>query len=338
MESLNINSPWFALAFLLPLIVFIVALMKHKKLSSYIMFPFAHLFKKIKPMNVALSSFWVKVPIFLRFIALILIVLGLMRFQNVTPIPTDQSNYSGTDIIICLDTSPSMLAIDFNPNDRLTVAKQVVVNFIKGRHNDRIGLVAFSGAAMTICPLTTDYEALINLVLQITEKITQTDGTAIGDALAVSINRLKDSHAKTKIIILVTDGRSNMGEIDPIFAADMAKKLGIKIYTVGVAKKGESVMPHEDVFGKIRYLRITDDLDEETLTQIAEETGALYQRGSSEVSLENIFKEINTLEKTDFKSKQEYTYKELFNTFLIPALYILLLELLLSNTLCRKLP
>lgn len=339
MDSLNINSPWFALAFLVPIIILIIRFAKHKKLSSSMTFPFAHIAKNIKPINTSISSFATKLPIFLRFAALILLVLGLMRFQNVNPVPIAQSNYSGTDIIICLDTSPSMLAIDFNPLDRLTVAKQVVSRFIEGRKSDRIGLVVFSGVAMTLCPLTTDYDALKNLVMGITEKVTQTDGTAIGDALAVSINRLKDSSAKTKIIILVTDGRSNIGEIDPISAAEMATKLGIKIYTVGVAKEGESVIPQQDPYtGRVRYLRILDDLDEETLTKIAEETGALYQRGSSATSLENIFREIDSMEKTDFKAQREYTYTELFNMFLIPALIILLFEILLSNTLCRKIP
>jgi len=339
MESLQIHSPWFVFAFFVPAVFIFFVFFNRKKLNASMFFPFTELVGKTARFNVSISSFLVKIPLILRFIALLLIAAALMRFQDKTPLPLNQTNYSGTDIIICLDTSPSMLALDFNPQDRLTVAKEVVGKFIDGRRNDRIGLVVFSGAAITLCPLTIDYKALQQLVSSVTEKVTQTDGTAIGDALAVSINRLKNSSAKSKIIILVTDGRSNMGEIDPVSAADMAKRLDIKIYTIGVATEGESIMPQKERFtGRTMYLRIADDLDEDTLTQIADNTGGFYARGTDISSLESIFKEIDKLEKTVFKAKQEYTYKELYNFFLLPALVILLLEFVLSKTLCRKIP
>ncbi len=339
-SSLHIASPWFSLLLLIPVIVLIFAIRLKSKLKSTIIFPFAKALKEIRPVNAKISSVAEKLPLLLRITALILIAAGLMRFQDMNPEPFTPNNISGTDIIICLDTSPSMLSLDFNPDDRLTVAKKVISTFIDGRMNDRIGLVAFSGAAMTLCPLTTDYPALQATIAGITEKVTQTDGTAIGDAIATSVNRLKNSSAKTKIIILVTDGRSNMGQLDPMSAADIAKKLGIKIYTIGVAKKGKTFMPIKDpITGRvITYREIGDDLDEETLEDIAKSTNGIYERATDKTTFENIFKQIDSLEKTSFKAKQEYTYTELFNYFLIPALAILLLEIFLSYTLCRKIP
>ncbi len=335
---ITIHSPWFLLLLLMLIALIYIRRGRQKNLKAAISFPQTANIKKIGQSNIRISRFAGKIPFFLRIITLVLIIAGLMRFQERSAAPAPSGTLSGVDIIITLDTSPSMNALDFNPDDRLTVAKRVISNFINARQNDRIGLVVFSGAAITMCPLTTDYAAILSLIPAINQKTTQTDGTAIGDALATSINRLKNSKAKSKIIVLLTDGRNNLGHIDPISAAELAGKLGIKIYTIGIGKQGESIIPMQDIFGNTVYARTTDDLDEVTLSQIAELTQGIYSRAQSVSDLTNIFQNINSLEKTDFKAKPLYTYTELFNFFLIPAFLILLLEILLSHTLFRKLP
>ncbi len=339
--SLIFASPWFALLLVIP-ILYLWRYFKKKNLDPAVKFSMFSYAKKLD--NGGTGNFLKYLSIFLRFFSIVLIVLGLMRLQDRTAVPVDMSNSSeGTDIVICLDTSPSMLALDFGKEDRLTIAKNVISTFIKGRPNDRLGLVVFSGASLTLCPLTIDHQALLSMISKITYEITHSDGTAIGDAIATSLNRLKKSPAKSKVIILVTDGSNNMGHISPETASDLAVELGIKIYTVGVGKDGRSVMPIKDPSGFTRYIPLEDSIDEPTLKNIALKTRGEYFRAKSEDStkidsLASIFAQIDSLEKTKIDKKIRYEYRELSNIFLIPAFLMLLLDVFLSSLVFRRIP
>lgn len=243
----------------------------------------------------------------------------------------------GIDIIMALDISSSMKAEDFSPNNRLFVAKEEIAKFISRRTNDRIGLVVFAASSFTQCPLTLDYGALRNFLDQVDFGMIE-DLTAIGLALANSVNRLRDSDAKSKVIILLTDGENNVWEIDPITAANIAKTMGIKIYTIGAGATGNIMVPVDDpVFGK-RYLYTTSKIDEKSLKKIAEITGGRYFRARSGDELAEIYKEIDQLEKTKIKVHEYIQYEEMFFGFLMTGFLLLLLEMILSQTYFRKIP
>ena len=243
----------------------------------------------------------------------------------------------GVDIIIALDISGSMLAEDFQPENRIFVAKQEAVKFIQGRENDRIGLVVFSKKAFTQCPLTLDYRILIELLSEIRVGMIA-DGTAIGMGIATAVNRLRDSNAKSKVIILLTDGENNAGNIDPITAAELAKSFNIKIYTIAVGKGGMVPFPVDDpLFGK-RYVQADVEVDETTLKRIADITGGLFFRARDTAALSEIYERINKLEKSEVKVKEYRSYNELFPLFLIPALFLLLFDIVLRRTLLLKVP
>lgn len=272
----------------------------------------------------------------LKLAAVVLTVFALARPQGGEK--TTEITKKGIDIILCMDTSTSMRAEDFVPHNRLDVAKLVVKNFIKGRKNDRLGVVVFSAVAFTQCPLTTDYGSLVDFIDKVEIGMTQTDGTAIGTAIMTSAKRLKDSQAKSKIIVLLTDGRSNMGEVDPVTAAKAAAAFGIKIYAIGAAGVGPAPYPIDDpIFGK-RYVQVNDDLDETTLSQIANETGGLYFRATSRAALENIYKKIDSMEKTDFKVEEYTDFRELYMWFLAPGVFCFLLVIFLQNFRFRTVP
>ncbi|MFC1485388.1 VWA domain-containing protein, partial [bacterium] len=270
-----------------------------------------------------------------------LLILSLLIFTMARPQAGQKSEEvltKGYEIILCLDTSSSMKAEDFKPKNRLHVAKEVVKEFIKGRTHDRIGLVVFAGIAFTQCPLTLDHGSLLEFLEYVDIGVTQTDGTAIGTAIATCAARFKNTKSKSKIVILLTDGRNNMGEVDPITAAKAAKALGVKIYTIGVGVPGGALYPVEDpIFGK-RYVKIPEDLDEDTLTQIALTTEAHYFRATSKEALSSIYKRIDEMEKSEIKVKEYTMYTELYKYFLIPAFLLFLLELLLGRVLWVKLP
>lgn len=271
----------------------------------------------------------------LRALALTLLILSLARPQAGTT--EEEVTTEGIDIILTMDLSSSMLAEDFKPNNRIYVAKQVAAEFVKGRKTDQIGMVVFAGASFTQCPLTLDYGILLQFLDQLEAGMIE-DGTAIGMALATSVNRLKDSKAKSKVVILLTDGRNNRGNIDPLTAAYAAEALGIKVYTIGAGKRGEALYPVQDpVFGK-RYVRMPVEIDEALLQQIADITGAQYFRATDAEALEQIYTEIGNLEKTEITVKEYTRYSELFAYFLSPALFFFLIEILLMNTRFRKIP
>jgi Ca-activated chloride channel family protein len=238
----------------------------------------------------------------LRALVLIALILALARPQR--GLRSEEMTARATDIIFCLDASRSMLAIDFKPDNRFHVAKSVIADFIKGRQYDRMGLVLFAEYAITQCPLTTDRSALLSILDALQIGAIAPDQTAIGTGLATAINRLKNSQAKSKVIILVTDGANNAGTVDPLTAAKTAAALGIKIYSIGSASPGETQMPIDDPMGGQRMVTIKSDLDEDSLLRIAEATGGKYYRAKNESALKSIFKEIDSLEKTDINIKQ----------------------------------
>jgi Ca-activated chloride channel homolog len=251
-----------------------------------------------------------------------------------------ESNSEGVDIMIAMDTSGSMQALDFKIEgeavDRLSVVKKVVAEFIEKRQGDRMGLVVFGEEAFLQCPITWNHTLLLEFLKEV-EIGMAGDATAIGSAIGVAVNRMKDLKAKSKILILLTDGRSNAGRIAPLKAAELAKTFGIKIYTIGVGTKGRAPYLVNDIFGS-RHVYQNVDIDEETLQAVAKETSGKYFRATDTQKLGEIYGEIDKLETTSVKVKQYTEYHELFHWFLIPALLLLLLEIGLGNTLFRKIP
>jgi len=270
----------------------------------------------------------------LRLFVLVLLILGFARPQS--GIKGEEVITQGIDIILAMDISSSMLAEDIKPN-RVEAAKQVATEFIKGRKNDRIGMVVFAGEAYTQCPLTIDYGILLNFLNQIHVGMIE-DGTAIGMGLVTAVNRLRNSKAKSKVIILLTDGRNNRGEIDPITAAQTAQAFDVRIYTIGAGTRGTALYPVNDPFFGKRYVPMRVDIDETTLQKIADMTGGKYFRATDRVSLNKIYQEIDKMEKTKIKVKEYTRYSELFYYFVGGAVLLLLGEIGLANTKLRKIP
>jgi len=271
----------------------------------------------------------------LRILAVVLFFVAFARPRSGTEITEVTSE--GVDIMVALDVSSSMQAEDFKPHNRLHVAKEEIKKFIEQRSNDRIGLVVFARYSFTQCPLTVDHNVLLQFIDQIDFGVVE-DGTAIGMAIANGVNRLRESEAESRIMILLTDGVNNSGEIDPITAANLATAFDIKIYTIGAGKPGNAMVPYNDpIFGK-RYIYSPTQIDEETLKEIAERTGGRYFRARSGAELEEIYEEIDQLEKTEIHTSSHVQYKELFHYFTYFGLLFLVVELLLANTYFRKLP
>jgi Ca-activated chloride channel family protein len=271
----------------------------------------------------------------LRVLVLALVITAVARPQ------TGQSEYTthseGVDILLVLDTSGSMQAQDFKPKNRLHVAKEVVKEFVGKRKHDRIGLVVFAAQAVTQCPLTLDYPVLTRLIDEVDIGMLE-DGTAIGVALATAVNRLKNSQSESRIVVLLTDGQNNTGMVDPTTAANVAAAMGIKVYTIGVGTKGRAPMPVNDpIFGK-RLVSVEVNLDEDTLTKIAELANGQYFRATDREELFEIYDRIDDLEKTRIESETYVEYTDRFPWFLLPALGLLTLELALGQTILRELP
>lgn len=269
-----------------------------------------------------------------RMLVLALIIVALARPQSTDR--WENVDTLGIDIMLSLDISGSMLARDFKP-DRLEAAKTVAAEFIAGRPNDRIGLVVFSGESFTQCPLTTDHAVLINLFNDLKSGMIE-DGTAIGVGLANAVNRLKDSDAISKVIILLTDGVNNRGVIDPITAGELAKTFGIRVYTIGVGSRGEAPYPVIDVWGRTIFQNMPVEIDESTLMQIAEITGGKYYRAVNNNKLREIYQEIDKLEKSKINVKEYSRKEERFMIFIWIALTLLVLEIVLKRTVMRSIP
>lgn len=269
----------------------------------------------------------------LRIIAFVLLITIIARPQSSRAWETQTTE--GIDIIIALDISGSMLAQDFKP-DRIESAKEQAIRFVNGRPNDRIGLVIYAGESFTQCPLTTDHAVLINMIGEIKPGII-TDGTAIGLGLGTSINRLKESSAMSKVVILLTDGVNNAGAVDPITAAEIAKTFGIRVYTVGIGTRGEAPYPVQTPFG-IQYQNMKTEIDEDLLRQIADLTDGQYFRATNKRTLSEIYDQIDTLEKTKIEVKEYSKKQEEYLTLAILTLVIVLFEFTLRFTILRTLP
>ncbi|WP_216849025.1 VWA domain-containing protein [Pedobacter sp. L105] len=268
--------------------------------------------------------------IILRSLALIAMIIALARPQSA--LSWQNSTTEGIDIVIASDISGSMLAEDFQPN-RLEAGKNIAIDFIKNRPDDRIGLVIFSGESFTQCPLTIDHDVLINLFKDIKNGMVN-DGTAIGMGLATAVNRLKDSEAKSKVIILLTDGSNNGGSIPPITAAEIAKQFNIRVYTVGIGTKGFAPYPVQTPAG-VQYQKIPVDVDEVTLSKIANITGGKYFRATDNEKLKSIYEQIDKLEKAKIDVTSFHKKTECFLPFAVLALFFLLSEFIVRNTLLK---
>jgi len=287
--------------------------------------------------TVSRRVFWDKIFSSARWLVLFLLVLALSRPQAEQI--TEDISSRGIDIMLVLDTSTSMQAIDFNPENRLGAAKKVARDFIRERKYDRVGIVVFGGLAYTQCPVTIDHDAVLNFLDQVEIGMTGIDGTAIGSAIATAVNRLSASPAKSKVIILLTDGRNNMGEIDPLTASQAAAALNIKIYTIGAGRPGGAIYPVADPFFGQRYVHLPEqELDESMLQKIASITGGRYFRAKDINSLIEIFRQIDALEKTEIKLPRYSHYRELYYLFLWPALLILVADFLVRHLWLRVIP
>lgn len=272
-------------------------------------------------------------PFILRLLSLTLVIVVIARPQSVSS--WEESETQGIDIVMALDVSGSMLAQDLQP-DRLQAARKVAAEFITDRSNDNIGLVIFAGESFTQCPLTTDHKVLLNLLNEINFGMID-DGTAIGLGLATSVNRLKDSQSQSKVVILLTDGTNNSGQIAPLTAADLARSYGIRVYTVGVGTKGMAPTPVNTPYG-IRMQNMPVDIDEETLTEIAAMTGGQYFRAHDTEGLRQVYNEIDEMEKYLISVQNVTRRQELFLPWALAALALILLELLLRRTWLRSIP
>lgn len=269
----------------------------------------------------------------LRVLAIALLVVALARPQSSES--WENMTTEGIDIVMAIDVSTSMLARDLKP-DRLEAAKDVAVQFIAGRPYDRIGLVVFAGESFTQCPLTTDHAVVTNLLRETTTGIIE-DGTAIGNGLATSVSRLKESDALSRVVILLTDGENNRGEIPPITAAEIAKTFGIRVYTIGVGTIGTAPYPMPTPFGT-QIQQVPVKIDEETLQSIADITGGNYFRATNNDKLKNIYDEIDKLEKSKIDVKEFSRKKEEFLPFALWAAILLLISIFLKNSVFRNIP
>lgn len=269
-----------------------------------------------------------------RCAAIGLLIVVIARPQSSDSWSTSETE--GTDIVLAMDISTSMLARDFKP-DRFEAAKEIASRFVAGRENDNMGLVIFAGESFTALPMTTDRGLLVNYINDMRMGMLQ-DGTAIGDGLATSINRIKEGKAKSKSIILLTDGSNNTGNVAPITAAEIAKKNDIKVYTIGVGSMGMAPYPAENEFGRITYVNMPVVIDEASLQKIASITGGKYYRATSNTVLKQIFDEIDSLEKTTIDVKNFTNKTDNFGPWALAALLLLLFELIVRNLILRQLP
>lgn len=275
----------------------------------------------------------VHIPPALRIIAIALIILAIARPRSSTELERTQTE--GIDIVLSMDVSTSMLARDFKP-DRIGAAKDIAAEFIASRPADRMGIVVFAGESYTQAPLTTDRVTLINLMKEIETGLID-DGTAIGNGLATAVARLKDSDAKSKVVILLTDGMNNAGEITPAMAAEIAKTYGVRVYTIGVGAMGEAPYPFMTPWG-VQIQNVKVEIDEKLLQDISEQTGGKYFRATDNTKLMNIYSEINQMEKTRTTVDSFPVYSECFMKFAVLAFLALLLEVIFRFFIIRRLP
>lgn len=331
MSSLEFAYPAFfwALA-LLPVMVVWYILRGRKSTSSMTLSGFENLDEKVGS-----SRIWLRHLLFLlRLTVVILLIVVLARPQSSNQ--WEQVTTEGIDIVMCMDVSGSMRAMDFRPN-RLEASKDVGIEFVNARENDRFGLVVFAGESFTQCPMTTDRGVVVNFLNEIDFGVIE-DGTAIGMGLATAVNRIKDSKAKSKVVILLTDGVNNRGDVGPVTAAEIAASFGIRVYTIGVGTRGNAPVPVQDAFGRTVTRSMPVEIDEDVLKKIAETTDGTYFRATDNHKLREIYQQIDELEKTRMDVKQFSKKKEEYFPFILAAMLILLFEILLRYTIFRTIP
>lgn len=331
MNNYEIMHPWFlALLLLLP---FLWWWQKKKSKEALVKLSLPHSSLLASKANFR-TSLYALLP-YIKYLSLVFLIIALSRPRQV--LKEEEVKAEGIDIMMVMDLSSSMLARDFEP-DRLTVSKETAKQFIDKRNYDRIGLVVFAGESFTQSPLTIDHRVVKSFLSSLESGLLE-DGTAIGMGLASAVNRLKDSPTKSKIVILLTDGVNNAGYIKPMTAAEIAKELGVRVYTIGIGSMGEAISPisrRSDgryIFGLSRV-----EIDEELLTELSELTGGRYFRATNEQGLERVYQEIDKLEKTEIEVKVFKSYSEKFRIFLSLGILLLLLEWLLKHTYLRSIP
>ncbi len=334
LSNLSFANPWFLLALAaLPL----VAWYRQRRVrDAAFLYSSVQLVQGVASLRQSRASVTLRQ---LRWLALALLVVALARPRIGEGEVTVSA--SGIDIVVAMDFSMSMAAEDFELGgkrvNRVAVAKDVLEKFIRKRTNDRIGIVAFAGRAYVAAPLTLDHPFLMERLEQLRLGIIE-DGTAIGSGLTAALNRLRDLPSKSRIVILMTDGQNNAGKVPPMTAAEAAEALKVKVYTIGIGTRGTAPYPQTDVFGKIRYVPMEVNIDEELMHKIADKTGGKYYRADNTAKFREIYDEIDRFEKSEAEVKKYQRFQEVFSWFAVPGLALLLLELILAHTLWRKLP
>ncbi|HEX9641108.1 MAG TPA: VWA domain-containing protein [Candidatus Krumholzibacteria bacterium] len=327
---MSFAQPWFFAG--LPVACLIGWLLQRRRSLSTIQGSSAELFRGIRP-SWRVRSRWLPRLLFFASLVLIFFAMAGPRLANSTEIVRGE----GIDIALALDISGSMRALDFEPEDRLAVAKRVIRDFIAEREHDRVALVVFAAKAFTQCPLTLDHDVVERFLDEIRVGLID-DGTAIGLGIATGAKRLARSEAKSKVLVLLTDGMNNVQTVDPETAAEAAHSLGIRIYSIGVGKEGLAPMPVDHpVLGR-RYTRVETHIDEELLTRISKQTGGQYFRAQSAEGLQQIFEQIDELERTEMETTIYTNYEQLGGFFLFPAFLLLLMHSILASTIYRVLP
>ncbi len=334
MHNLRFENPeWLWLLLLLPLLVYFYIIRGRQRQGSV-------QYSDLASLRSAGASVWTRLRhllIAFKLLGLALLVMAMARPQAGRE--KRELSAEGIDIMLTLDVSSSMELNDLDNGERsrLEVAKEVVADFVAGRHSDRIGMVVFAGESFTQCPLTLDYDVLHSFMEGIQIADQSWDGTAIGMALINATNRLRESEGRSQVVILLTDGVNNAGEIEPLTAADVAQAVGIRVYTIGVGSDGSIRRPVQGIFGT-RYQTVQVEIDEDTLREVAKRTGGQYYRATSEEKLEEIYREIGELEATEITSEVHVEYSERYAYFLWIGLALLLAETALANTRFRRLP
>lgn len=332
MNNITFAHPYLLLLLLVIPLMAVWYIMRYRKQKPALQFSNISLFKGVRK---TFRQRAYPLLFILRMVAVAAIIVALARPQRM--LSRQEMKVEGIDIVLAMDVSGSMLAEDFKPN-RLEAAKKVAADFIDGRKSDRMGLVVFAGEAFTQVPLTIDHNVLLKQLSGLKDGMTK-DGTALGDGLATAINRIKDSEAKSKIIILLTDGINNQGAVDPQSAAEIAALYNIRLYTIGVGTKGLAPYPFRDAFGRKRYQNVPVELDENLLTQMAQSTNdGQYFRATNKKSLQQIFNQIDKMEKSKIDVTQYSQTKDEYQGWLIFAALALLLEILLGLFYFRSTP
>lgn len=318
----------FLLLLLVPYIIWYI--LKRRKTEATLQISDAHVYAHTPR---SYKNYLLHIPFVLRVVALIMIILVLARPQSTDS--WQNSEIEGIDIMMAIDVSTSMLSEDLKPN-RLEAAKVVAAEFVNGRPNDNIGIALFAGESFIQCPLTVDHAVLLNMIKDIKCGLIE-DGTAVGVGLANAVARLKDSKAKSKAVILLTDGTNNRGAISPLTAAEIAKSFGIRVYTIGVGSDGMAPTPIQ-IGGTIQYRNLKVEIDEQVLTQIANITNGQYYRATSNSKLKEVYEEIDKLEKTKLNVKEYSKRQEEYRIFAFIAFLCVLLEIILRNSILKKIP